>query len=166
MSKSANIVAQSPLYTFNIKVRPHYAAWQNETHCSFARSKSCIMRSHSQEKRIFGRPFSGYKNCGMGPVNLVRFFSLTGWYHFETPYSSYAAWLPLMGRQFADQIFRPRSIERHAAAKPTQHPHILAAWCDFWCVASPCCATWHSVDVNLALFTHLQSTVNIQFSVF
>ncbi len=42
-------------------------------------------------------------------------------------------------RQFADQIFRPCSIERHAAAELTQRPHILAAWCDFCCMALPCC---------------------------
>ncbi len=30
-------------------------------------------------------------------------------------------------RQLANRIFGPRSIERHAAAKPTQRPHILMA---------------------------------------
>ncbi len=39
-----------------------------------------------------------------------------------------------------DNIFRPCSIERHAAAKPIQHPHILAAWCDFCCVTLLRCA--------------------------
>ncbi len=55
------------------------------------------MQSHPHEKRIFCRPSSSYKNCGTRSVNLVLFFSQTGWYHFQTPYSSYAAWLPLIG---------------------------------------------------------------------
>ncbi len=55
------------------------------------------MWSHPHEKIIFCRPSSGYQNCGMRSANLVWFFSQTGWYHFETPYSSYAAWLLLMG---------------------------------------------------------------------
>ncbi len=102
-----------------------------------------IMRSRPNEKRIFCRPSSGYKNCGTRPGNVVWFFSQTSWYHFETPYSSYAAWLPLMG----PTICRPCSIERHAAAEPTQGPHILAAWCDFCCAALPLCAAWHNEDI-------------------
>ncbi len=54
------------------------------------------MRSRPHEKRIFCRPSSRYQNCGTRSVNLVWFFSQTGWYHFETPYSSYAAQLLLM----------------------------------------------------------------------
>ncbi len=36
-----------------------------------------------------------------------------------------------MGPTIADQSFRPRSIEQHAAAKLTQRPHILVAWRNF-----------------------------------
>ncbi len=101
------------------------------------------MLSRPHEKRIFCRP-SGYQNCGTRSANLVWFFSQTGKYHFETPYSSYAAPL-LWDRQFADRIFRSRSIEWHATAKPTQRPHILVAWRNFCCAALPhfvamCCA--------------------------
>ncbi len=55
------------------------------------------MRSRPHEKKIFCKPSSVYKNCGTRSVNLVWFFSQTGWYHFETPYSSYAAQFSLMG---------------------------------------------------------------------
>ncbi len=94
------------------------------------------MRSCPHEKRIFCRPSSGYKNCGTRLVNFVRFFSQTSWHTILKPLTRHMPhgflWWDW---QFADRIFRPHSIERHAAAEPTQCPHILVAWCDFCCVA-------------------------------
>ncbi len=58
-------------------------------------------------------------------------------------------------QQFADQIFRPCSIERHAAAEPTQCPRILAVWCNFCarsCCPVPLFAARHSVDVPLEFY--------------
>ncbi len=128
----------------SIKVRPHYAVRRNATICSFvARQKLlsiCCQCDRVYMENKFCRPSSGYKNCGTRLVNFVRFFSQTGWYHFETPMPHGFLW---WDRQFADQIFKPRSIERHAAAELTQRSHILAAWRDFCCVASAVsrCAT-------------------------
>ncbi len=51
--------------------------------------------------------------------------------------------------QFADQIFRQHSIERYAAAKPMQRPHILVTWRNF-CRTLPLCAARYSVDVKLS----------------
>ncbi len=48
-----------------------------------------------------------------------------------------------------NRIFRPRSIERHAVAKPMQRPHILVAWRNFCHAALPHFAARHSVDVPL-----------------
>ncbi len=115
-----------------------------------------LMRLCPHEKRIFCRPFSCYQNCGTRSANLGWFFSQTGWYHFETPYSSYAVRLLLMGPTIADRIFRPHSIERHTTAKLTQCPHILVARRNFChaalphfavrpCRTLPLCAAWHSV---------------------
>ncbi len=99
------------------------------------------MRPRPHEKTIFCRPSSGYKNCGTRSVNIVWFFSESGWYH------GFLWW----DRQFVTQIFRLRSIERHAAAEPTQCPHMLAAWHYFCCAALPryAASTRHSVDVPL-----------------
>ncbi len=54
------------------------------------------MWSRPHEKRIFCRPSSGHQNCGTRSASLVWFFSQTGWYHFENPYSSYVTRLLLI----------------------------------------------------------------------
>ncbi len=85
-----------------------------------------LMRSCPHEKRIVCRPFSGYQNCGMRSANLVWFFFLK---LADTILKPLIHHMPrgffCWDWQFADRIFRPRSIERHAAAKPMQRPHIL-----------------------------------------
>ncbi len=94
------------------------------------------MRSRPHEKIIFCRP-SSYQNCGTRLANLVWFFSQTGWYHFETLIHHMPRGFFWGNRQFADRIFRPRSIEQHAAAKLMQRPHILVTWRNFYHATLP-----------------------------
>ncbi len=67
-------------------------------------------------------------------------------------------------RQFADRIFRPRSIERHAAAKPTQRPHILVAWRNF-CRTLLLGIVWMYLKKLISYFYVLYSQVYISVPV-
>ncbi len=82
--------------SYTLKVRPHYAAWQNATQYSVTTRQKLfgICRQFDRvhiKREFFVDNISGYKNCGMRLVNFVWFFSLIGWCHFETLYLSYAA---------------------------------------------------------------------------
>ncbi len=77
---------------------------------------------------------------------LIPFWNSLLTYHIPR---SFFRW----DRQFADRIFRPRSIERHATAKPTQRPHILVAWRNF-CRTGPCRCVPRGI-----VWTHLTETI-------
>ncbi len=130
----------------SLQVRPHYAAWQNAPHCSFAtqqkllgicRQCDCI----HMKKEFFADLLQVTKTVEQDWRTSSDFFLkladtiLKPLIHHMP--RSFFRW----DRQFADQIFSPRSIERHAAAKPTQRPHILAAWHNFCHAALPHFAT-------------------------
>ncbi len=132
----------------NLKVRPHYVARQNATICSFATRQNETICSFAARqicsayaanaiastwKKNFLQTFFMLQKLWNKTGDLVWFFSQTGWYHLETPMPRDFLW---WDRQFADRIFRPRNIKQHAAAKPTQHPYILATWRD---LAALCC---------------------------
>ncbi len=110
------------------------------------------MRSCPHEKIIFCRPSLGYQNCGTRSVNLVWFFSQTGWYHFETPYLLYAVRLLLMGP--TDNL--PIEFLGHAASngmpQPSQRNVHIYLWYGATFATQPCrtlplYAARHSVDV-------------------
>ncbi len=105
------------------------------------------MRSHPHEKSFLQTFFRLQKLWNKtGEVCLI-FFS-----NWMTPF-----WNPLLiiccaasfdGTDNLPIKFLGRAeSKRHAAAEPTQRPHILAAWRDICCAALPHCAAWHSVDV-------------------
>ncbi len=139
-----------PFCTSHLQVRPHYAARQNATHCSFTTRLKLLgicRQCDRVRKRIFCRPSSGYQTVERDRRTWSDFFLKLA----DTVLKPLTHHMPhgffWWDRQFADWIFRPRSIERHAAAKPTQRPHILVAWCNFCHAALPLCATRNSVDV-------------------
>ncbi len=112
----------------HLKVRRHYAARQNATHCSFATRQKLlgICRQFDRvhmKKEFFADNTSGYKNCGTRPVNVVWFFSLSSWCHFKTPYSSYAA------RQTFDETagILPIEFSCHMACCGMQKPCLSRA---------------------------------------
>ncbi len=118
----------------NIKVHPHYATWQNTTHCNFTAQQKlhgiCRQSDRVHIKRIF---CEGYKNCGTRPVNFVWFFSLTSWCNFETPYSSYAAWQTFDETDILPMEFSwGTDMPRHKETLPKPHRinvYIILAIC-------------------------------------
>ncbi len=136
-----------------LKMRPHYATRQNATPCSFATRQMLLGicrqcdRIH-MKKEFFADVLQVTKTVKRDRWTLSDFFLKlvdTIWKPLTHHMPHGFLW---WDRQFADRIFRPRSIEWHAVAEPTQRPHILEAWHDFCCAALPLCATWHSVEVR------------------
>ncbi len=118
---------------------------------ALSRSKSCSayaanLIASTLKKNFLQTVTSGYKNCETRPVNFVRFFSLPGWYHFETPYSSYAA-----RRTFDDTDILPIEFLCCGMQKPCPSCSTLtstlflpfAAWQGCIFLHS---SVWHSVD--------------------
>ncbi len=122
-----------------LKVRPHYAARQNAAHCSFsARPKlgqSCS--AYAAYKEFFADLLQVTKTVERDRRTWSDFFLKLA----DTILKPLSHHMPRSffwwDRQFADRIFRPRNIERQAAAKPMQHPHILVAWRNFCNAALP-----------------------------
>ncbi len=129
-----------------VKVCPHYAAQQNATHCNFVAWQNLLSicrqcdRVH-MKKEFFADLLQVTKTVERELWTLSDFFLKLA----DTNLKPFTHHMPCSflwwDRQFAGQIFRPRSIEQHAAAKPTQRPHILVAWRNFCRMILPHFAT-------------------------
>ncbi len=126
-------------YNDNLKVRPHYAARQNATHCSFAAQQKllgiCRQCDLVHMKKKFFADLQVIKTVERDQRTWSDFFLKLA----DTILKPLTRHMPhgffWWDRQFADRILKPRSIEQYAAAKPTQRPHILVAWRNFCRVA-------------------------------
>ncbi len=121
----------------NLKVGPHYAARQNATHCKFAVWQKLLGICRQcdpvhMKKKFFADLFQVTKTVEQDRRTWSDFFLQLA----DTILKPLTHHMP-RDRQFADRIFRPCSIEWHAAAKPTQRPHILVAWRNFCRAALP-----------------------------
>ncbi len=122
-----------------IKVYPHYAVRQNATHCSFATRQKLLGICHQYDRVYMKKEFFADLQVTKTVERDRRTWSDFFLKLADTILKPLIHHMPhgffWRDRQFADQIFRLCSIERHAAAKPMQHPHILVAWRNFCCTA-------------------------------
>ncbi len=122
------------------------------------RGKSCSAYATntiaSTRKKNFLQTFFRLPKLWNKMANLVRFFSQTGWYHFETPYSSYVT----RAASFDGTDNLPIEFLDHAASNSMPQPSRHNVYIYLWhgatfaarhCRTLPLCATRHSVDVPL-----------------
>ncbi len=118
------------------KVHPHYAARQNATHCSFAMRQKLLGICHQCDRFNMKKEFV----ADLLQVTKTVERDMRTWSDFflklaNTILKPLTHHMPCgfswWDRQFTDRIFRPRNIERHAAATLTQRPHIFVAWRNF-----------------------------------